>query len=97
MSNQKPPSEKDERIQMINNSLNTIENLKTQISGMSAQMGMIQGNLNNLAQGLQENVQWLISQHDLQENKIKELLEALKPIKEEKDIPEQKDEPTQIN
>ncbi len=83
-------SEKEQRLQNINNALNTVTNLQTQLNGMSSQLTMILGNLGNLSQGLQENIQYLISEGNKFEEKNIELEGEIGKLTIEKEVSDNK-------
>jgi hypothetical protein len=90
-------SESEKRLNNINSALNTITNLQTQLNGMSSQLSMILGNLGQLAGGLQDNIQWLITQGDDKDRSIIELngkISSLEP-KEETEKPQPKKRKTE--
>ena len=90
MPQQPALSEKDQRVEQINNALNTVTNLQSQLNGISSQLTMILGNLGNLAQGLTENIQYLIREGNAGEEKIKELEKQI-PKEEKKKIKEKQE------
>ena len=81
-------TEKDKRIDQVNNALNTITNLQAQLNGMSSQLSMILGNLGNLAKGLQDNIQWLVADGTRLEEKVNSLKEDVAKL-----TPQDKDKP----
>jgi len=86
---QQEETEMEKRITLINNALNTVTNLQAQLNGISSQLGMILGNLGNIGQGLQENIQYLIQTNNVLDAEVlslKKKVEDLTPKEEEKPV-----------
>ena len=90
-------SEKDQRIESINSALNTITNLQTQLNGMSSQLSMILGNLGSLAGGLQDNIQFLVTDGNKWEDEVKAITakyeDYMSKFKKDKDEKPKKEKP----
>ena len=93
---QQEETELDKRLTLINNALNTVTNLQAQLNGISSQLGMILGNLRNIGQGLQENIQYLVQTNGSLEaevlslkNKVKELTPIEEKVTKKKTQPKE--------